>query len=427
MLTIALMSAAALGVPIVALAIYGLIWRRHPPRRNNATVRLRGSVVGSGVVFERDAFGKLVTARRFAVDVGSGEPVRVDPGEAQLEARARPGRGADVRAGDRVAVDGLVADDHVEATRIVRAGWPRGGMLLGCLVIAGSTCAAIGVVKLRQSDGCPAGTTRTARRLPTVQEVRCVSADGVAQGPVEMRDYAGWLRQRGSYRDGLKHGRWITYHRREKVASIVQYRRGVKHGRWTRYSRSGKRTGVAEMRDGSGEWRGFHESGKLAERGHYARERKQGEWLFLRADGKKARRAHFDKGVLDGPSMRWHDSGALAERGSYKKGKRDGFWEHWRSDGTKKSAGTYRADKRHGDWTFFRRDGSKRRTGHFVRGVKHGRFRVLAKDGEPMIDGVYKNGNRVGLWTWWCKRCPACNMCEGDNKDKERVEKRYTP
>ena len=54
------------------------------------------------------------------------------------------------------------------------------------------------------------GTHRVTRKMPTVAEARC-ERDGIANGPSQTRDYAGWLRAKGQYKDGLKHGRWRRY------------------------------------------------------------------------------------------------------------------------------------------------------------------------------------------------------------------------
>lgn len=434
-----------------ALLLAGLLWHRwawrdvvieRPEVVHGKPLWLaRGRVVEAagadeGVVYQQAATGEELTAVPFTLAVGARR-LTIEPAGADYEVRARPGRGRDLRLGDRVEVLGMVADERLLATRLLRAGWPHVSLLTACTVVVAFVAAVALFHRLTRDSGCPTGTEPHVRRFATGVEHSC-RKNGTREGPASITNHVGRIVERGRYRDGFKDGPWLRYYRDGKLAERVTYRRGERHGLWQRYHRGGALAGQAEMRRGRGVWHGLHENGKPSEKGGYVGEKRDGEWTFWRSDGSLHSRGSFRAGKKHGPWTAYHEPGSdeatsrpttshpsraaakprPAWRGAFSAGHRSGEWTYWRKDGSREKRGHFASGgKRVGRWRWWHENGKLAREGHFRANKKHGSWVFFDDQGREQIRGAYQDGQRVGRWRWSCAHCPACDVCTGKAKD----------
>lgn len=443
----------------VALLLAGLLWHHwawrdvvveRPEVVGGKPLRLaRGRIVAAegaddGVVYEQAATGQELTAVPFELAVGARR-LTVEPAGADYEVRARPGRGRELRLGDRVEVLGIVAEERLLATRLLRAGWPRVSLLMACTVVVLFIAAVALVHRLTRDSGCPAGTQPHVRRFATGVEQSC-RRSGTRDGPASITNHVGRVVERGSYRDGFKDGLWRRYYRDGGLAERAHYRRGERHGLWLRYHRGGALAGRAEMRRGRGIWHGRHENGKASEEGLYVGEKRDGLWTFWRSDGSLHSRGGFRLAKKHGPWTSYHEPGAdnapgadkalggekatsrpstknspakpqPAWRGAFAHGRRDGEWSYWRKEGSREKQGRFSDGKRAGAWRWWHENGKLAREGHFRGNKKHGVWTFFDDKGREQIRGAYQEGQRVGRWRWSCAHCPECDVCSGKAKD----------
>lgn len=421
----------AVAIPLSTLVWYLLRWRARRPRTVEGWTTARGRIVGprapGEIVHQRAASGELLTAEPFELLVGS-ERARVEPGGADVEVHPRWGRGEELRSGDVVEVLGKLGEDGaLRATRLLRAGWPRVGLVGVCLIVAGAIGAVVAVSQLLdQPRRCPFGSEPHVRRFATGVERSC-RRSGTRHGPAQIENHVGRVIERGRYREGVKHGRWWRYHRNGKPAERLDYRDGLRHGRWRKWHLDGAVALEGRYERGRGEARALHDNGKLAERGTYFGSERHGAWRFWRRDGSLHTQGAYAEGKKHGRWRRYHEDGKTRRsEGSYVRGKRDGLWRWWRADGKRERRGSFAKGKRDGVWYWWHPNGKVARRGRFRRGKKHGKWFFYDERGERQIKGGYHEGKRVGPWRWHCAACKGCDPCDGKAADAV-VDKNYGP
>ncbi|MCK5800499.1 MAG: toxin-antitoxin system YwqK family antitoxin, partial [Deltaproteobacteria bacterium] len=352
----------------------------------------------------------------------------VDPCDADVEARYLWGRMGDLRVGDLVEVEGLFdeASHRLTATRVLRSGWPRVGLLSAC-VIVGALIAAVAIVHhmSQREPFCSPGTQEDTQRSPTGVEHLC-RRTGTRQGRSRLTDHVGRLIEKGRYGDGLKEGSWWRYHRNGKVAERLDYVAGVRHGRWKKWYPSGSLAVEGHYDHGHGELRVFYECGKVSESGRYLGSKRHGPWRYLRADGTLRARGAYRRGKKHGIWVAYEDDGKTRSwEGAFIAGKRDGPWAFWTGGGIRSKRGRFVGGKREGAWMWWHKNGKIARHGRFHRGKKEGRWVFFDDKGRPQLRGNYRDGLRVGMWRWYCASCTDCDPCKG--KGDEEVTKSYDP
>lgn len=126
----------------------------------------------------------------------------------------------------------------------------------------------------------------------------------------------------GPYRNGLRHGEWITRDHEGTIRERGSYEAGRRVGPWETFGVTGALMEWTEFEDGErhGDWRAFADDGALVGEGSHDHNLRDGEWTL------------------------WYSDGRVKERGTYVNGLREGLWEFFDDLGepTHRS-GTYRA------------------------------------------------------------------------------------
>ena len=236
----------------------------------------------------------------------------------------------------------------------------------------------------------------------------------------------------GRYVEGKKDGGWKTYFPSGIPDGTPTYRQGALEGAYTKNHPSGvhAETGAYQDDERAGRWTTWHVNGVEASRGEYTLGLKSGEWKLWDRDGLPEAEGRFAAGrqsgtwslwrwqsdervkstgaVVDGLAHgRWvatHDPGGEpAGEVTYHRGRREGPSNAIWKNGNTLSEGRYLAGQPQGPWKFYYEDGQLFVDCGFVRGQLQGEYRDYHPDGEPRSEGVYSEGAKVGLWTYWDK------------------------
>ena len=99
---------------------------------------------------------------------------------------------------------------------------------------------------------------------------------GVVSGP-----------DRGSFKEGLRHGEWTSFYENGQVKNRGRYLAGQKEGMWSGYYRSGQLfyRGAYKANQKDGPWVSYYEDDTLFYRGAYLLGKETGEWTAFNPDG----------------------------------------------------------------------------------------------------------------------------------------------
>lgn len=159
--------------------------------------------------------------------------------------------------------------------------------------------------------------------------------DGVLAGRAESFDDDGHLSNTCEYRQGLKHGKEVTY-QRGVIVEHVEYKSGLRDG----------------------EYRSFYSVGPRKTQGRYVAGVPDGVWLDYGVGGSLEAFSTYKDGELDGLTVQFAANGLPHCLCHYQAGKRNGscILFHPLVGGITR-AGSYRNDARVGAWIWFGSEG----------------------------------------------------------------------
>lgn len=166
-------------------------------------------------------------------------------------------------------------------------------LLLGTLA-AGAAALALLAVRwpaTRSIAGCPDGARLVADRLPGGTQERCERVDAggrrVPHGPYLARYPGGRTRLEGTYRDGLREGRWTFWHSNGRKSEEGELHQGREEGRWARWYANGEPREAGEYREGvrQDRWTFWYESGRVERAGEYRDGAEIGRWARWNVKG----------------------------------------------------------------------------------------------------------------------------------------------
>ena len=113
-------------------------------------------------------------------------------------------------------------------------------------------------------------------------------------------------REVGDYKDGEKHGKWISYCKHDQKIIEGNYKYGKKYGKWISY----------------------FEDGQIWYEGNYKNGKEHGEFIYF-GNGNynilhKLELINYKDGILDGKTIYYHINGEKNSVINYKDGKKDG-------------------------------------------------------------------------------------------------------
>jgi antitoxin component YwqK of YwqJK toxin-antitoxin module len=162
----------------------------------------------------------------------------------------------------------------------------------------------------------------------------------------------------------------------------------------------------------TGKWMSWREDGSKIEQGKYVADKKQGLWTTWYQNGQKEKELEFDKGVERGLEVHWYENGQKGIEchvdgwlpgpdGGKPVKKLVGRYTNWDGSGRKTMEGFYSADgEGTGTWTTWSDNGTKEQS-EFKDGKRDGDWIIWRPNGKKMVQGKWKNGERVGPTTYW--------------------------
>ncbi len=240
----------------------------------------------------------------------------------------------------------------------------------------------------------------------------------------------GKINIRGSFKEGLQHGKWEYFLEDGKIETIESYKSGMKDGTFERYYvdekgahllidrkkyKDDKADGIWELysngilydlrtyKNGekNGEFREYNmENGELQEIGNVktinGKSVKDGIQIEFKKAGKNDTTTYKD-GVLDGLQVRYSKTGQLQEKIIWSNGLQvDGIYERFYEDGTIMSRIEYKGGVINGVYEQYW-NGKFIMKGTVINGKKEGRWEEYGDDGKlsKKKSGYYEGDKKV--------------------------------
>jgi len=155
----------------------------------------------------------------------------------------------------------------------------------------------------------------------------------------------------GNYKDGKPDGLWEKYSVDGELEEKGSYKDGIRLGRWTLYYR--EQGGVEFL----GIFNGGFNSGMIAKAtGSYNDSKKDGLWEYYRWNGKVLYKETYKDGLKDGLYEEFYENGQIKAKGSYVLGEKNGLWKTFLGDGEIWEKGLYKNGEKRGTWEYFNKE-----------------------------------------------------------------------
>jgi len=229
-----------------------------------------------------------------------------------------------------------------------------------------------------------------------------------ANGPLQTWWADGRLREDGSYKHGLRHGRVRGFHPDGSLSFAGEFDAGVPVGQIEYHYPGGILAvrAVVEGGEAHGPRREYFPGGALAIE------------------------SQFVNGLREGTETRWHENGVKSDEGRYLGGQPDGRWLSWDTSGRLAGERWYRLEDGRpaghlesvfapngrvsvqtrvlivdGEWrsrvTFWHPNGRQAGLAETVDGVREGLDVSWDAEGGKRHEGRYEHDQRHGVWIWW--------------------------
>jgi len=202
--------------------------------------------------------------------------------------------------------------------------------------------------------------------------VRDESGAAVRDGSYEETWPDGSRRASGRYKDGLRHGRWRSWHASGENASSGKYDEGLRDGKWT-------------------VWR---EDGSVVDE-------ESGEFAVLELE---------------------YEGGAPRSRGETRGGVRHGSWTFYWENGVPKAGGVYVEDELSGPWWFRHADGTLDPdwiSGHYLDGRRVGPLSTAVAAEQAALEVSIPEARRSST-SWEAERLLE-HLHDGDERRREKA------
>jgi antitoxin component YwqK of YwqJK toxin-antitoxin module len=205
-----------------------------------------------------------------------------------------------------------------------------------------------------------------------------VDVSGLKQGHwIEMNQFES----RGSYKDGIRDGQWLTYFGGNYIQKIENYQKGKFIGgafefdRWgrliaERYYMNGVSNGVSKTFTADGFFTSFTEykdgkingvkkiyyqdsPDKVMEEAHYKNDIKDGPSKWFTKEGRLVADYNYQNGLLEGDIKTYYPSGKLLLLEHYNLNNHQGEAIEYFESGKEKRKGIYKNDLKEGEWTLY--------------------------------------------------------------------------
>jgi len=210
----------------------------------------------------------------------------------------------------------------------------------------------------------------------------------VSKGKIEIVKEVGWhkngqKKSEGTYKDGIKDGKWIHSTDIGNGKYEVKYTKG--------------NIDLATFTDNLGQtYSGIPVKGEL---------KADGQYLYQEHEYNFSKYPEFfatiKNGKEDGLVTAWYENGQKRQEGTAKDGEKDGLWTEWHKNGQKEYEVTYKYGEFDGLFSEWYENGQKRMERPFKDGQTDGLWTWWHKNGQKEREETYKDGEPDGKWTEW--------------------------
>lgn len=336
-----------------------------------------------------------------------------------------PKRGRELKAGDRVEIEGALVDEkRVEGQYLIRRGWPRFGYLIAFLVASALVAGVFYLNFYTQKALCPNGTQAFQQITPTTVSHFCRKGQ-TNHGPSAITNRLGQVVTRGWYKDGLKEGRWHRYYKSGHPSEIITYHKGYRIGWWRRYYHNGSLKSQCKYEKKRCAYLELFNDGERKTSGFYIGEKRSGHWIDYHRQGYPKTMGKY---CSDEKCELWrgfYQSGEKKWETAYKKDKREGIFRRWTKEGNLFVEGYHLDDQKTALWRW-RKNKKIQVEGSYLKGKKDGLWKYYNEKEKLKGEGYFKEGLRIGKWKWYCDHCLDCEECKNKTPKNSIVTKDYS-
>ena len=286
--------------------------------------------------------------------------------------------------------------------------------------------------------------------------------NGKKNGPLVTYNSDGWKEKEETFVNNMKMGPTTYYYPNGKVQKVVPFSEGLEDGMSYEYDTSGTIITITEYKAGfvkstdrinrrdanglkQGKWEDFWPNGKVKSSGSYLDDKKNGYFKDFNEFGNLVNITKWENGVLvknppelakletkitywpngrpkiigtykddvpDGVFRMYSDSGTITGAEVYEdgvlvgtgiydaSGKQQGHWKEFHDTGELKAEGDYKDGMKVGQWTYYYADGKIDQVGKYDdKGRPVGEWKWYYDNGQLLRDETYSDGLRNGTMT----------------------------
>jgi|GEM_PF-1035298 len=198
-----------------------------------------------------------------------------------------------------------------------------------------------------------------------------------------------------SYKDGVKHGRWVEFDANGLVKTKSEFSEGQLQ----------KKVGFENGKETTEERYEYYGSGKLYQKSNYREGESHGLQESYYANGQLYYKQNYKDGELHGLEEEYYENGQVWIRVNYKDGEPHGLQENYRENGQLSSKSNYKDGEPHGLQESYYENGKlayqdKYRNGKLYKNdqLASGVFKYFYSEGGQLRSKIsYKDGEKHGL------------------------------
>jgi len=231
---------------------------------------------------------------------------------------------------------------------------------------------------------------------------------GILEGRYEEWDSLGTDIVKGYYVQGSRHKKWLYFDsegRRDKYvfldmdSTITDYQ--------FKYYPNWQIKEEPEFNDFGlydGKWKSFYEDGKTKKTYRYSENKKENIWLSYHQDGRRENYNFYNLDTLvTDYNFEYYDNLQIKEEPGFNdRGLYDGKWEAFFENGVTWKTFYFADGLKDKVWTvYWDSTYVKQSETHYTNDQKNGDYLEWYIDEKPKVEGLYKEGIKDLLWTYW--------------------------
>jgi len=222
--------------------------------------------------------------------------------------------------------------------------------------------------------------------------------------------YGKTLITKGTYKDGLKEGKWKQFHNNGIIKSEQNFKQGQAIGEQIFYNNKGalqyKNSFIEITENGKkttvkhGKFVSFHSTGQVSQEGRYEYDKKTGLWREYNPNGNLYKETYYKNGKVHGTNNSYTNTGTLETKSEYYEeieidGKKlrnvlHGVRERYKGNGKIDSREYYYYGKKTGTWETHLPNGNVKTSNTYENNLQIGKSISYDEDGNKTYDVTYE-------------------------------------